>query len=183
MNKSIKITSGEFRGRSIKSPDSTATHPMGAREKLALFNMISDYIPGASVLDAFAGSGALGIEALSRGAAFVVFIEKDARACKTINENLRKLNISSSRGSVLQYDIYKILKSVTDCWNLVLADPPYDEYDEKKIQVLARVVAEPGGVLILSHPDVPPRMPGLELLKTRRYAQAHISIYVRKTEV
>ncbi|MBR0467972.1 RsmD family RNA methyltransferase, partial [Candidatus Saccharibacteria bacterium] len=60
----IKITSVKFRGRTIKSPDSKATHPMGAREKLALFNMIADYLPGANVLDAYAGSGALGIEAL-----------------------------------------------------------------------------------------------------------------------
>ena len=70
----IKIASGIFRGRSIKSPKSSLTHPMGAREKLALFNMIVDDLPGSLVLDAFAGSGALGIEALSRGASEVVFV-------------------------------------------------------------------------------------------------------------
>lgn len=179
MNKSIKITSGEFRGRSIKSPDSAATHPMGAREKLALFNMISEYLPGAFVLDAFAGSGALGIEALSRGAEFVVFIEKDPHACKVINDNLQALGLTPSRGGVLQYDIYRVLKTATDRWSLVIADPPYDEYDEEKIKVLARVVADPGGVFVLSHPGEPPEMPGLKLLKTRQYAAAHISVYMR----
>ena len=81
----IKITSGKFRGRVIKSPNSRLTHPMGAREKLALFNMINDFLPGAQVLDAFAGSGALGIEAISRGAKSAAFIEKNAKFAQNLD--------------------------------------------------------------------------------------------------
>ena len=90
----IKITSGKYRGRSIKSPNSRLTHPMGAREKLALFNMISEYLPGAIVLDAYAGSGALGIEALSRGANYVMFIEKNPHIAGVIRKNLAELGLA-----------------------------------------------------------------------------------------
>ncbi len=174
----VKITSGDLKGRSIQTPGGH-THPMGERERLALFNMIAEFLPGNFVLDAFAGSGALGIEAISRGAGFVVFMEKDARACKTIEKNLIDLNLYPHKGGVLKYDVYTVLKTATDRWGIVLADPPYDQYDEKKLQVLARVVADPGGILVLSHPGEAPEMPGLKLLKTRQYAVAHISIYVK----
>ena len=84
----IKITSGKYRGRTIKSPNSKLTHPMGAREKLAMFNMISEYLSGAVVLDVYAGSGALGIEALSRGASYAMFVEKNPQIAQVIRRNL-----------------------------------------------------------------------------------------------
>ena len=92
----IRITSGSLRGRTIRSPRSSLTHPMGAREKLALFNMIGAELPGAVVLDAFAGSGALGIEALSRGAHLVTFIEKDLKIAENLIENLKTVGIGSA---------------------------------------------------------------------------------------
>lgn len=152
---------------------------MGERERIALFNMVSEYLPGASVLDAFAGSGALGIEAISRGASFALFIEKNVSACAVIDDNLKKLGIYGLKGGVLKADIYQVLETTTDRFSLVLADPPYDEYTEEKIKLLARAVADSGGILVLSHPGEPPEMPGLNLLKTRRYATAHISIYTK----
>ena len=95
MKNSVKITSGTYRGQEILTPGA-GTHPMGAREKLALFNMITSELPGAKVLDAFAGSGALGIEALSRGAESVVFVEKSPAAARIIKKNLDKLNLNSN---------------------------------------------------------------------------------------
>ena len=86
----IKITSGKYRGRTIKSPNSKLTHPMGAREKLAMFNMISEYLSGAVVLDVYAGSGALGIEALSRGASYAMFVEKNPRTAGIIRMGCKK---------------------------------------------------------------------------------------------
>ena len=83
MRQFIKITSGIFRGRNISTPGGK-THPMGERERLALFNMISEYLPKAAVLDAYAGSGALGIEAISRGADKVLFVDKSADAVRKI---------------------------------------------------------------------------------------------------
>lgn len=88
---SLKVLSGKFKGLNLVSPGSTLTHPMGAREKLALFNMIQPYLEGAKVLDIYAGSGALGIEALSRGAKSVVFVEKTAKIAQIIRQNLHQI--------------------------------------------------------------------------------------------
>lgn len=173
----LKIIAGKYGGRTIKSPDHEGTHPMGAREKNALFNMISEYVPGNFVLDAFAGSGALGIEAISRGAGLVVFLEKSHVANRTIIDNLSSIGEYGLRGIPGQGDAYKLLATATDRFGIVIADPPYDKYDAEKIKVLARVVADPGGILVLSHPGEAPEMPGLVLEKTRSYAGANISLY------
>lgn len=169
----IKITSGIFRGRNIKSPKSSLTHPMGAREKLALFNMIVDDLPGSLVLDAFAGSGALGIEALSRGASEVVFVEKNASVSKIIRQNLETLGIQAEIfvGDVVNF-------AAEQLFDVILADPPYDNFDPKKIINLPKFLKK-DGVLALSHPGEAPEIPGVKLEKTRKYAQAHISIYKR----
>ncbi|MBQ2695501.1 16S rRNA (guanine(966)-N(2))-methyltransferase RsmD [Candidatus Saccharibacteria bacterium] len=191
----MRIAAGIYKNSEIATPGE-GTHPMGSRERLALFNMITEYLPGSRVLDVFAGSGALGIEALSRGAESVIFIEKNPKACETIKNNLKKLKISATRGEVIRADVYAVLGVVPDAstnvpintsvaparaigeFGVVLADPPYDNYDEEKIKMLTRAVTTPNGVLVLSHPtEVAPEMPGLTLLKTRKYASAHISIY------
>ena len=173
----IRITGGQFKGRKIATPGA-GTHPMGERERIALFNMISEYVPGNFIMDAFSGSGALGIEALSRGARFVLFMDKSPRACNTINENLRELGLYGIYGRALKGDAYESVATATDRFGIVLVDPPYDEYDEEKIKILARVVADPVGILVLSHPtELAPEMPGLKLIKTHKYAAAHISLY------
>lgn len=174
----VRITSGEYKGRKIATPGG-GTHPMGERERIALFNMIAEYLPGAFVLDAFAGSGALGIEALSRGANFVLFIEKDYRASKIISDNLQDLGIDKAKATVLKDDVYRAMESTTDKFTIVLADPPYDKYDEQRIKLLAHAVADQGGILVLSHPGEPPEMSGLKLVKTHKYAAAHLSVYVK----
>ena len=172
MNNSVKITSGKLRGRSIRTP-SGKTHPMGKRERLALFNMINEILSDAKVLDAFAGSGALGIEAISRGATEVVFVEKDARAVNLIRQNLANLNIDAR---VVLSDVINFVDKAN--FDLILADPPYDDF---KIEPIIRLVKllRPGGTLVLSHPDEALEISGLKLLKTRTYAAAHISIYVK----
>lgn len=169
----VKITSGKYRGRSIQTPGGT-THPMGERERLALFNMISEYLPGAELLDAFAGSGALGIEAISRGAKKVVFIEKNAKACQVIRKNLVSLGIEAE---VFQGDVVNF--TTPESFGLILADPPYDNFDEEKIIHLLKFL-DKGRILVLSHPDKSPVFPEMELLKTRKYAGANISIYIKR---
>ena len=168
----IKITSGILRGRKINTPGGT-THPMGERERLALFNMIVDSIPGASVLDAFAGSGALGIEAFSRGASSVVFIEKNAKACLVIRDNLRELDLIAD---VFQGDVVNF--TTDNEFGLVLADPPYDKFDINEVKHLLQFLRRDGR-FVLSHPGEAPDLPGLELLKSRKYAGATISVYVK----
>lgn len=171
----IKITSGKFRGRTIKSPNSKLTHPMGAREKLALFNMIADYLPGAVVLDAYAGSGALGIEALSRGAKYAVFVEKNPRIAQAIRTNLAELGLTET-AEVYDKDAGSFLPA--DEFDIILADPPYDNFDTHGVENLAKSLKETG-VLVLSHPGEAPEISGLKLNKTRKYAAARISIYTK----
>lgn len=172
----IKITSGKYRGRNIKSPNSILTHPMGAREKLALFNMIAEYLPGAKVLDAYAGSGALGIEALSRGASYVVFVEKNPRIARQIRDTLTELGLEGS-SRVLEYSVVHF--TTDDPFDVVMADPPYDKFDVNSIETLGKFCKDTG-VLVLSHPSEAPELSGFTLVKAREYAKAHISIYQKQ---
>lgn len=169
----LRILSGTLRGRSIKSPNSTLTHPMGSREKLALFNLITDYLPGARVLDAFAGSGALGIEAISRGAREVVFVEKNRPTAEVIKQNLANLNLEAQ---VFTQSIANFTDGTG--FDVILTDPPYDDFKVELIEKLAEMV-KTGGVLVLSHPKDAPKLPNLELIKTRQYAAAHVSVYAK----
>ncbi len=169
---SVKITSGIYKNRKLSTPGE-GTHPMGERERLALFNMLGEYLEGALVLDAFAGSGALGIEALSRGAKKIIFVEKNPRAAKIIRQNLSNLE---ANGEVITGAIRNYTSETK--FDIILADPPYDNFDLDEIELLSDFVKE-GGILALSHPENAPEIPGMELLKTRQYAAAHISIYIK----
>lgn len=171
----IKITSGKFRGRAIASPNLKTTHPMGAREKLALFNMISEYLPGANVLDAYAGSGALGIEALSRGASYAMFVEKNPRAAAVIRKNLADLGLLECTG-VSEWDTKNFLPA--NEFDIIIADPPYDDFDTRGVENLAKFLKK-GGVFVLSHPGKALEIGGLSLQKTREYAAAKISVYTK----
>lgn len=168
MKNSVKITSGIYRGRSILTPGE-GTHPMGERERLALFNKISEYLAGAKVLDAFAGSGALGIEAMSRGAASVTFVEKNPKAARIIRENLKALGIE---GDVVVGDANKYTSE--EKFDVILIDPPYDNitaFSNPFFQL------KEGGILILSHPGEAPKLPDLVLVDSRKYAGATLSYY------
>ncbi len=171
----VRVISGRFKGKKLKTPGE-GTHPMGEREKNALFNMIGETVSGAFVLDAYAGSGALGIEALSRGAMSTLFIEKDPHAIEIINNNLRKVGIYDVQGDVMAADATVVTRTVTDRFSIVLADPPYDKYRPEMITALSHLVAK-DGVLVASTPEEGPEIKGMEKIKSQKYARAHISVY------
>ncbi len=170
MKNTVRITSGIYRGRSILTPGE-GTHPMGERERLALFNMVMEKVNGGRVLDAYAGSGALGIEALSRGATSVVFIEKNPKAAKTIRENLKTLGTNADivTGDAAKYDS-------KEAFDLILVDPPYDKFTTDALSNLAKMLDEKG-IFVLSHPGSAPEVEGLVLVDSRKYAGATISLY------
>ncbi len=195
-NGKIKVVSGYLKGKTLKTPGG-ATHPMGSREKLALFNMISADVVRADVLDAFAGSGALGIEALSRGARHVVFIENSPRAVEIIRENLKSLDLLESAeiySSSVQNFVAKNFLNFSgpeklseiqtvpprQTFDLILADPPYDNFNPTEIEKLLSSL-KPSGKLVLSHPDSAPDFPNLTHEKSHTYAKAHISIYTKNS--
>ena len=171
-NSRIRIISGTHGGREIDTPKTKATHPMGERERAAIFNSIRAEIYGRRILDAFAGSGAIGIEALSLGASRVDFMEKHPKAIKTIQRNLEKLQLD---------DRASIVRAPDGDYSIIFADPPYDnpQYD-----VVASLIAHlvPGGFFVLSHPEVPdpPQFAYLELISDKKYAAARIKIYRKK---
>ena len=168
----IRISSGLFKGRRIITPGGK-THPMGERERIAMFNMVNEDVPGSRVLDAYAGSGALGIEAFSRGASTVEFLEKSPTVVKTIRNNLRALDLKARifTGDAIDF-------TTNDGFDLILADPPYDDFDLAGVEYLAGFLKN-GGILVLSHPDTSPDISELKLLKNRKYARAHISVYAK----
>ena len=203
----LRILAGAYKGRAFASPARITTHPMGAREKLALFNMLQPYLSGASVLDAYAGSGALGLEALSRGAARVVFVEQSAPVVRTLRQNLhavlpvaRLADAEIIQSSVATFATHsaadftpdELTNSTPDAparpaqdathhpfrFNLIFADPPYDHFNPAAIADLAPLL-HPTGVLALSFPAqlTPPTLPGLTCLKSHRYAAAGLALY------
>ena len=171
-NNRLRIVSGIYGGQYIEAPKTGATHPMGERERMAIFNRLRDEIPGRRVLDAFAGSGAIGIEAISLGASRVDFMENNSKAIKTIKQNLAKLQC---------LDKTAILRWPDGDYGIIFADPPYDNPQYDVVSTLIQYLV-PGGFFVLSHPEqpAPPDFNYLELLSDKKYAAAHVKIYRKK---
>ena len=171
----VKITSGLFRGRELKAPQNGVTHPMGSREKLALFNSLSDKIKDKIILDVFAGTGALGLEALSRGASHVTFIEADKKAAEILKQNAIVLGVFE------QVRIYNTKAEKIDFdspFDIVIADPPYEYFHDLPLSVLDRLAKTAREYFVLSHPsDFDPHAIDVELLSTKAYAGSRITIF------
>lgn len=180
----IRIISGQFKGAKLDSPHSTTTHPMGSRERLALFNMVD--VRNNKILDLYAGSGALGIEAISRGATEVKFIDNFAPAISTIKSNLQQLlsgsqTIELPATQVVRAKVNAFLQEASDYQNyfdVVFADPPYDQFMPTDLEKVAKVLA-PTGTFALSSPARLSEIafPGLETVSTHTYAAARLTIY------
>lgn len=172
----VTITSGKYRGRKLVTPESQITHPMGAREKLALFNMLQPYLSGAKVLDIYAGTGALGLEALSRGALGVTFIENNSAALRCLRQNLAILG-QNDQSNVTIFPGKASIFASNEFYDLILVDPPYDHFHLQEVAKLASFLA-PGGIFALSHPsDADINFESLQRLTARKYANACITIF------
>lgn len=145
----LKVTGGKYRSRVLISP-SEETIPTKGRVKEALFSALHDYLEGASVLDLFAGSGALGIEALSRGASHCVFVDESPKAIETIRGNLASLkeeNAKVIKGGAVEY-----LENCGKTFDIIFLDPPYARSDlyEKTISSIAeKNMLTNNGVLVI----------------------------------
>lgn len=152
----MRIIAGEFRGRRIAAPAGRATRPMLDRVREALFSTVQRHVPDAGVLDLFAGSGSLGLEALSRGARTVRFVEQAAPALAVLRANVAALGVRD-RVAILTGDALR-----PPAWgpaaDLIFVDPPYTLLEERRARVLAALaglvgdVLLPGGVLVLHTP-------------------------------
>jgi 16S rRNA (guanine966-N2)-methyltransferase len=173
----MRIIAGSLGGRLFDSPSTHRTHPMSDKMRGALFNILGD-IDGLTVLDAFAGSGALSFEAISRGAASALAIDADRTAQRTIESNVASLDLASSA---------KLIKATANAWlstnpearfDIVLCDPPYDDVQPALLKKLAGCVAD-GGTFVLSWPagQEPPDLPPLQQLDVRSYGDAQLIFY------
>lgn len=119
----LRIIAGRWRGRPLAFSDAEGLRPTGDRIRETLFNWLQAYVPGARCLDLFAGSGALGLEALSRGAETAVFVERARPAAEAIRANLAKF--SATGGRVLQADALRFLQGPAERFDIVFIDPPF----------------------------------------------------------
>ncbi len=177
----MRIVAGSRKGHRIAAPKGVVTRPTGDRVREAAFSLIGP-LEDASVLDLFAGSGAMGLEALSRGATRCVFVERDRAACRVITQNLEKLRLTGAL--VLCRDVVDVLREERaggHRYDLVLVDAPYDDW-ERHADVLAdlvpAVLTEDGLAVVETAARVEPALP-LDLVTTRRYGSARITVYSR----
>lgn len=149
----MRVIAGSLKGRRLKTPDWDGLRPTSDKLRETLFNILAPRIAGARVLDAFAGTGALGIEALSRGAAAVTFVEWDRRAQALIAANLAQCGIDTGynlvRGAV-DGAVATLQASSFEPFDIVLLDPPYTMPGREALMKIDTLVA-PGGVVVLEH--------------------------------
>lgn len=171
----MRVVAGELRGRRIEAPPGTTTRPTTDRVREAVFNALGslDAIEGRTVADLYAGSGALGIEALSRGAASCTFVERDRAALQALRANIAALGIER-RARVVTGDVLAVAASVHA--NVVFADPPYDftAWD----RLLATVRAD---FVVAEADDAVEAPPGWEATRCRRYGRTWVTFLSRAT--
>jgi 16S rRNA (guanine966-N2)-methyltransferase len=175
----VRIIAGSKKGHRIAAPRGDNTRPTGDRVREALFNMLGP-LEGASVLDLYAGSGALGLEAMSRGARRCVFVESGHAASRVIQANLLKLGLT---GAIVQKrEVLAFLREEGKRragYDLVLCDPPYGAWDalERELaRLLPPVLADGGVVAVETDARVEPILP-LDLVTTRRYGSARMTLF------
>jgi len=172
----VRIIAGSCRGRRFDAPKGTTTRPTSDFVRETAFNLIGP-VDEAAVLDLFAGSGGLGLEALSRGAGRCVFVDADRAACRTIGANLDRLGLV---GTVLCQDVMRALASERGSYDLILADPPYDfaRYDGLAPH-LTRILAPDGLVVVQTAAAVEPVLEGLTVRTSRKYGSARLTLFER----
>ena len=176
----MRIIAGSRRGAQISAPKGTDTRPTSDRVRENAFNLLGP-VDGTTVLDLFAGSGALGLEALSRGAERVVFVDSSRDACRTIDANLQRLRLTGA--IVLCRDARRVLADESAAarrYDLVLLDPPYGLLPDLQTTLathLPHVLADDGIVLLESDARSEPELP-LDVLKSRTYGSTRVTLFV-----
>ncbi|HTB49065.1 MAG TPA: 16S rRNA (guanine(966)-N(2))-methyltransferase RsmD [Verrucomicrobiae bacterium] len=173
----MRIIAGYLGGRTFVSPGGHRTHPMSDKVRGAIFGVLGD-IKGLTVLDVFAGSGALAFEAISRGAKRALVIEVDKRAHTVIAENIKALGVDNRVKAVRAFAGAWSTRHQAELFDLVFVDPPYDNIPYRDLKSLPRHLAD-GGTLILSWPGKaePLKFVGLKAVQAKDYGDAQLVFY------
>jgi len=180
----MRVVSGSCKGRALKAVPGMNTRPTTDKVKEAIFNMIGPYFEGGQVLDLFAGSGGLGIEALSRGMDHCIFIDRDHKAIQTIYSNLKICHLEK-QAEVFRTDAERALRAIVKrqlTFDLILLDPPYKK---QKLSTLITFIYEhhllnQEGVIICEHSsdvNLPEQIGSLIVKKSEQYGHSVITIY------
>lgn len=179
----MRVITGSARGRRLKELKGMETRPTTDRVKEGMFSILQFDIEGRRVLDLFAGTGQLGIECLSRGAASAVFVDRRREAVELIRENLKVTDLSD-RASVINSDGLEYLKSARSPFDLIFLDPPYEAglLELALKQIAGFDILSPHGIIVAEHPadrTLPALDPPYRLHRTYRYGKIGLSVYRR----
>ena len=177
----MRVITGKARGVQLKTPTGMLTRPTSDRVKEALFSIINFEIPGSKVLDLFGGTGQLGIEALSRGAASAVFVDAREDACKLIRENLKRTKLEQW-GCVVRSDYLDYLNQCKERYDIILLDPPYAEvFLENALKRITEIdILQSNGIIVTERPlgkDLPWEFEGFQRSKDYKYGKTMLTIY------
>ena len=182
----MRIAGGEWKGRVLKVPAGDAVRPTQDRVREALFSMLQFELQGANVLDLFAGSGSVGLEALSRGASRATFVELAPRHAACLQANIAMVK-AADRCAVVKADVYSWLNTAAGPFDVAYADPPYalgaEQGYARVLALLAeRNVVKPGGLFVaeMKGRQAPDESPLWDLVRDRVYGQTRIAVYRRK---
>ena len=179
----MRIVGGEWGGRRLTAPRGDNTRPTSDRVREALFSILGN-LDGARCLDLCAGTGAVGLEALSRGAAHATFVEKNSAPLRALTQNLANLAVPPERYALLRLDVRRAAVRLRSPFRLIYADPPYDLVNDLT-QVLFAIVQDnlsADGVAIVEHRrrDPPPEPPGdMRCDEVRTYGDTALAFYKR----
>jgi 16S rRNA (guanine966-N2)-methyltransferase len=185
----MRISAGEHRGRRLQSVKGNVTRPTSDLLRQAVFNVLGDRIQNTRVLDLCAGTGSVGLEALSRGAAAATFVERNRRAVGTLRSNLTRLNLTS-RARVIAGDVLVALKrfeKVAETFDCVFLDPPYGEpLAVRCIELLAEgAILGENGILITQafhKTPLPDQVGNLRRTWCRRYGESSLAVYTKEKQ-
>jgi 16S rRNA (guanine966-N2)-methyltransferase len=175
----MRVVAGSLRGRPIVAPEGEGTRPTTDRAREATFNSLVSLgaVEDAKVVDLFAGSGAMGIEALSRGAASCAFLERDRKALDSIRHNIKTLQLTDNT-TVLSGDVMTNVVALRNV-DLVLADPPYDFDRWADLLTVLNLVIAPGGVVVTESAREIQPPEGWQAIRSKRYGRAWVAFLQR----
>ena len=180
----MRVITGKAKGISLKTPRGMLTRPTADRVKEALFSIIRFYVPGARVLDLFGGTGQLGIEALSQGAQYAVFVDAREDACGLIRENLKRTHLEN-QASVLRCDYMEYLRQCRERFDVIFLDPPYaEDFLENALNRITEIdILRSGGIIVAERPlgkELQQEFPGYSRSKDYKYGKTLLTLYTKE---